>query len=88
VGFIVNWQLGESSGIQMDAMPKCLECDRFELRIRNLQTAIELARADAFKVEHHWERKTSSERLLQLTNTALIARQDYDRHRQTHLPAK
>jgi hypothetical protein len=76
----------------MDArqdMPKCLECDRFELRIRNLQTAIELARADAFKVEHQRERKTIKfERLLQLTNTALTARHDYDRHRQTHLPAK
>jgi hypothetical protein len=48
---------------------------------------IEMARADAFKVEHNRERKTKRfERLLELTNMALTARNDFDRHRQTHLP--
>jgi hypothetical protein len=48
---------------------------------------IEMARADTFKVEHDRERKTKKfERVLRLTDMALTARNEYDRHRKVHSP--
>jgi hypothetical protein len=63
----------------------CLLCGQFELRIRNLETGIQMAQANAFKVGGKRDRKDRKfERLLELTHMALTARNSYDRHRRAH----
>jgi hypothetical protein len=66
-------------------MRTCPLCNRFELRIRNLQEAIEAARADTFKFHPDPERKAEKvERLLRLRRTVAIVRNDYDLHQKIH----
>jgi hypothetical protein len=67
---------------------KCLECDRYELEIKNLELGINLARADVVKADAPKETKDKNfEVLLLLTNRIATVRSNYDRHRKAHLRA-
>jgi hypothetical protein len=68
----------------MRGVEKCLECDRYELEIENLEQGIKLARADAFKVEPGAKDK-NFELLLQLTDRITNAGNNHKRHRDAHL---
>ena len=64
---------------------KCLECDRYELEIKNLEQGIGIIRAELFKAELPKETKDKNfEMLLQLTARIAPARSNFDRHQKAH----
>jgi hypothetical protein len=61
--------LVSSEVVEFAAVDKCLECDRYELEIKNLELGINLARADVFTADPPKETKDkNSEALLRLTD--------------------
>jgi hypothetical protein len=68
--------------VESAAVEKCLECDRYEMEIENLEQGIRFARADVFKVEASEAR--NFQLLLQLADRILKCRRNYDRHRMGH----
>ena len=47
-------------------MERCLECDRYELEIKNLEQGISLTRADAFRADSPKETKDKNFEVLLL----------------------
>jgi hypothetical protein len=76
-GVLASAEIVESAVVE-----KCLECDRYEIEIENLEQGVRFARADAFKAEPPGAK--NFQLLLQLADRILKCRRNYDRHRMAH----
>jgi hypothetical protein len=72
--------------VESAVVEKCLECDRYEMEIENLEQGVRFARADVFKAEPSEAR--NFQLLLQLADRILKCRRNYDRHRMAHSRAQ
>ena len=66
---------------------KCLECDRYELEIQNLQQGLQLAKADARAAQNERPKEEMRDQFALMLGLAYRldeARKRYTRHRNAH----